>query len=180
MFLLFLVYPDASTTTLQFFVCNRFDKPGEDDFYYLRVDMSIDCEGETYAQWKTYAVTMLVLYPLGVPGLYALILFKSRHALYRMKRFEIESEDVLNEGKLRKKSIDPLTLEEFQKIELLEALELEELERVEEKKRLLERKLPVYIRKLTSGYRWRYYWFEVFECIRKIAIIALPIFFKPG
>lgn len=31
---------------------------------------------------------------------------------------------MLNEGKLRKKSIDPLTIEEFQKIELLEALEV--------------------------------------------------------
>ena len=34
--------------------------------------------------------------------------------------------------------------------------------------------------KLTGGYEMRAYWFEVFECARKICLIGLPIFFEPG
>ena len=31
-----------------------------------------------------------------------------------------------------------------------------------------------------AGYEMRTYWFEVFECLRKLALVGLPIFFEPG
>ena len=40
-------------------------------------------------------------------------------------------------------------------------------------------KLPTTLRKLTAGYEMRTYWFEIFECARKIALIGLPILFEP-
>lgn len=85
------VYPNASTTVLQFFVCDSFSELGEDQFMYLRIDLSIDCEGDAYMQWMNYAIAMIICYPFGVPLLYMMILFRSRHALWRMKRFEVES-----------------------------------------------------------------------------------------
>merc|ERR1711935_785743 len=34
--------------------------------------------------------------------------------------------------------------------------------------------------RLTGGYEMRVYWFEVFECVRKICLVGLPIFLDPG
>ena len=95
-YLLFLVYPGASSH-LPILRLRRVQEDGEDKFNYLRIDLAIDCLGDEYILWSRYALTMMVLYPFGVPCLYALILYRSRHALYRMKRFQLESEDVLNE-----------------------------------------------------------------------------------
>ena len=61
----------------------------------------------------------LLMYPLGVPLLYSSFIFQSRHDLYRMRRFQLETESTEVEAKLRKASIDPLTLNEFQRNELL-------------------------------------------------------------
>ena len=44
----------------------------------------------------------------------------------------------------------------------------------------LRGELPTTLRKLTAGYELRTYWFEIFECLRKITLIGLPIFFPPG
>ena len=40
-----------------------------------------------------------------------------------------------------------------------------------------DRALPPLAKMLTKGYRMRTYWYELLECFRKIAFIALPIFF---
>ena len=34
--------------------------------------------------------------------------------------------------------------------------------------------------KLTGGYEMRVYWFEVFECARKLAVACVPVFFQPS
>jgi len=36
--------------------------------------------------------------------------------------------------------------------------------------------LPGALKKLTNGYEMRTYWFDIFECGRKMALVALPIF----
>ena len=40
--------------------------------------------------------------------------------------------------------------------------------------------MPGSVAKLLKGYELRAYWFEVFECIRKILMVGLPVFFNPG
>ena len=40
--------------------------------------------------------------------------------------------------------------------------------------------LPRSIKKLTRGYEMRVWWFEIFECFRKLAIACVPIFFAAG
>ena len=60
-----------------------------------------------------------------------------------------------------------------------------EIDEATERKSVLEEqyegrraRLPVSLRKLTNGYEMRTYWFEVFECVRKILLILIPIFFE--
>ena len=40
--------------------------------------------------------------------------------------------------------------------------------------------LPSAVSKLLKGYELRVSWFEVFECVRKLAIACLPVFFQPS
>ena len=40
--------------------------------------------------------------------------------------------------------------------------------------------LPDYVRKLIMGYELRVYYFEIIESFRKLAIVCLPVFFRPA
>ena len=44
----------------------------------------------------------------------------------------------------------------------------------------LREALPDYVRKLIAGYELRVYYFEVIECIRKLAIVCVPVFLPSG
>jgi len=50
---------------------------------------------------------------------------------------------------------------------------------VEARKRALQ-VLPLYFKKIIGPYELRVYWFEVFECIRKVCLVGLPVWFRPG
>ena len=45
---------------------------------------------------------------------------------------------------------------------------------------MLRALLPSGLRRLTAGYELRTYWFELFECLRKILLVGLPVFCPPG
>lgn len=64
---IYLAYPGVIEMVLSYYICVRWDQPGEDKSTYLRADMSIDCESSRYLNWRAYATLMVVLYPLGVP-----------------------------------------------------------------------------------------------------------------
>ena len=44
----------------------------------------------------------------------------------------------------------------------------------------LKEKLDPISVKLTAGYEMRCYWFEIFECLRKIVLIGVPILLEEG
>ena len=57
-YVIFLVYPSASTAIFQFFVCDSFNALGDDNFRYLRADMSISCDSDAYKINRVFAVAM--------------------------------------------------------------------------------------------------------------------------
>ena len=75
--LAFLVYSSVSSILFQTFSCERLD----DGKTYLRADYRIHCDSQTHTAYTVYAGIMTVLYTLGIPALYACILFKDRHLL---------------------------------------------------------------------------------------------------
>ena len=52
--------------------------------------------------------------------------------------------------------------------------------RMERKMEKLKEKLDPISVKLTAGYEMRCYWFEIFECLRKIVLIGVPILLEAG
>ena len=62
---MFLVYSSASSTIFQMFDCDSLDD-GKD---YLRADYTIECDGDKHKGLMIYAGFMILLYPVGIPGL---------------------------------------------------------------------------------------------------------------
>ncbi|CAM9808689.1 unnamed protein product, partial [Laminaria digitata] len=76
--LTFLVYTSASTLVFQTFAC---DDAVEDGNSYLRADYSLSCESSLHTFFKRYAMFMILVYPIGIPVLYAVILWRKRELL---------------------------------------------------------------------------------------------------
>jgi len=174
-FIIFLVYPSCSSITFMFFMRETYNQPGEVYMDLMRADRSIDREGELYQGFTVYAVVMLILYPIGVPLFYGLLFHLERHQLQEMRRIELSRETDFALAKLEAEAA--ATPEET------DAMVRKAMEAHEATGKVLAKlrgELPTTQRKLTAGYELRMYWFEIFECVRKILLIGLPIFFPAG
>jgi len=159
---LFLVYPSCSSAVFQAFMCDEMD----DGSAYLRMDYSMRCYAQNKGAWDeeyigvmVYAILMGLIYPLGTPLLYAAVLYANRDAIAEVDRLE---------RMLMKKFPDT---EDGAGAKLREAAH----QKIR-KDKLGKGGLP----RLTGGYEMRVYWFEVFECVRKICLVGLPIFLEQG
>jgi hypothetical protein len=73
----FLVYSTVSTTVFQTFACDTIEGTGAS---YLRADYSITCGTHKHILYRLYAAFMILVYPIGIPAIYAYLLW-SRKAL---------------------------------------------------------------------------------------------------
>lgn len=75
--LTFLVYSSVSATVFRMFACESLD----DGFTYLRADYALLCDSSRHKALQVYSAFMIAVYPVGIPLLYAVILFRSRDLL---------------------------------------------------------------------------------------------------
>ncbi|CAM9855884.1 unnamed protein product, partial [Ascophyllum nodosum] len=73
----FLVYSNVSSVVFQTFACDKLDTGKR----YLRADYTIDCDSDKHRALQIYAGLMIILYPVGIPALYAGLLFSNRRVL---------------------------------------------------------------------------------------------------
>lgn len=73
----FLVYSSVSATVFQMFACDKLD----DGYEYLRADYRIICTDTKHQALQVYAGIMIALYPVGIPLLYAVLLYYRRDVL---------------------------------------------------------------------------------------------------
>ena len=73
----FLVYSSVSSVVFQSFACETLD----DGIKYLRADYRIHCEDAKHKAFEAYAGIMVLVFPLGIPLLYAILLFQHRDVL---------------------------------------------------------------------------------------------------
>ncbi|CAN0402109.1 unnamed protein product [Ectocarpus sp. 12 AP-2014] len=77
LFVTFLVYSSVSSMVFQTFACDSLD----DGNNYLRADYRILCTTSKHLALQVYAGVMVVVYPVGIPLLYAILLFQHRDIL---------------------------------------------------------------------------------------------------
>jgi len=222
--LLYLLFPSNSANIFATFQCETFDDAQASSF--LRKDLSVDCKSPFHTFMMVYAALMIFVYPIGVPALYAYLLFylhgselrllrqlelkrvglhrdkentaelasarASIHASARtvVKAVLTKSNSRLTPQDLRRRhshgnssgiaeETEERQLQEMQEAEKQDEMHRLEVELQNEEDRL-RAKLPDYVKKLILGYELRTFYFEIIECFRKLAIVCLPVFFRPS
>ena len=80
--LTFILVPSTATQIFKTFQCDgyQFDSSGATR-RYVRDDPSLSCNSDEYKRTEFIAFVMVTIWPVGVPALYALLLFASRDAI---------------------------------------------------------------------------------------------------
>jgi hypothetical protein len=71
----FLIFPTVSTVVFQTFTPDYLDGT---DQCWLRADYSVSCSTDEYKAFRAYAAVMILVYPIGIPALYACLLWRHR------------------------------------------------------------------------------------------------------
>lgn len=82
----FLIYSPVSFTLFQAFPCDELN----DGKRYLRADHRIDCDSMEHIAFRNYARCMVVLYTMGIPVVYGMLLMRARRVLADMHAPETE------------------------------------------------------------------------------------------
>ncbi|KAG5179887.1 hypothetical protein JKP88DRAFT_326037, partial [Tribonema minus] len=77
----FFIYGTVSSTVFQTFACDKIEEWSSRPYnWYLRADYSITCYDQLYWCNFAYAAVMVLVYPIGIPALYAYVLHRKRCA----------------------------------------------------------------------------------------------------
>lgn len=74
----FLVYSTVSSTIFRTFGCQGIE---DDKVFFLRADPSIQCYTTEHKLYMAYAGLMCLVYPFGIPFVYAVVLYRARKDL---------------------------------------------------------------------------------------------------
>ena len=201
-YLLFLIYPAISTKILGMFQCETL----EDGSRWLRRDFTISCDDSKYSVMQLVAALALLVYPIGTPLYYFRVLYKSQPQIdllrsnqeLRVKiveetraraKYEVHAQPQTPMGAFAwiKRTIQNMDKSSTARPWMMTQAEWRELP-VDAQHKLAhltrefnERhsELPSAVRKLTKGYELRVWAFEIFECLRKLAITGMPVFLPP-
>jgi hypothetical protein len=179
MLLTFIIFPSVSTTVLRAFPCHDFD----DDSSLLKADYSIDCNAQDRHGYVFYAALMTIIYPIGIPVLCAVLLWKQRHLVCP----KLETEKMVCGVKMGTSSaprwqkvcgvklFPPPTLSVADDDALLAVREKTLRDKDDDTHAMLRS-----TQFLFKEYKPRYWWFEVFECARRLMLTGGTVFFLEG
>jgi hypothetical protein len=97
----YLVFGYLSLPGISIYIFQTFNCDYIVDEYYLTADYSISCEDDRYLWARSYAIGMVLLYPIGVPLIYFLVLWRHRDDIMSRKEATFTAQ-----GKAR---IEPLS-----------------------------------------------------------------------
>jgi hypothetical protein len=84
LYLTILILPSVTTTIFQMYVCINIDPSHEDNAdydWYLSADTNIECYSPYWYKGVLYASFMIIVYPIGIPLMYLLILYGCKDEL---------------------------------------------------------------------------------------------------
>jgi hypothetical protein len=90
LFMTYLILPSTTATIFTMFICQDIDPGNADPASYgvdnfLVADYSISCNSERYEVGFYWAIMMCLVYPIGLPLLYYILLFKCRDEIVNRK-----------------------------------------------------------------------------------------------
>lgn len=173
---IYFIYTNVSSILFKTFVCDdEFKQENNDSFYfrkkYLASDYSISCKNQKYDLMRVYSILMCFVYPIGIPLYFFTILFSE-------KSLRIKPESLLNSRYVKKQA------NEFKKYSNI--FRRENIFKGEKIKYILKKigndivythnKLDPqvdHLHFLFADYHPGYWWFECFECMRRLLLSSL-------
>jgi len=152
----YLMLPSACLNVFQAFVCNEG---------VLSADQTIKCDSEEYWSIWSYAMLMLIVWPIGVPVSYVYLL--GSHYGPSMEEMVGKAKHFTS-GRMRANTAAGAAAE-------LKSEE-ESLEHYNE----LDNTAPKYLSVLNSEFEPRWWWMPVFEQYRKLSITGVTILLGTG
>lgn len=146
----YFVLVDVSVKIFQVFQCERFDN----GTILLVADYSISCNSPDRKTFLAYAIIMMFIYPIGIPLTYAAILIYNRKKINPTWRLVIENSEkkVVNEAIIQAEKI-----------------------KVRNTHKSLEK-----FRNLFDAFTPKRWYFEIFDCIRRLLLGAIPVLIARG
>lgn len=80
--LTFVLVPSTATRIFKTFLCEPFEYDRNLTKRFLHDDKNIDCDSEEYSSTWTTALVLIVVWPVGVPVLYVVLLWASSDAFF--------------------------------------------------------------------------------------------------
>jgi hypothetical protein len=189
----FLIYSTVSTVVFQTFACDYLD---DTKASWLRADYSISCDTDTHIAYKRYAIAMVVVYPVSILLLYTVLLWRHRHNLNpTTTATTIDSTTTdIDKPKGLRALLNPV----FQFLRrcygstttcsikaaattaaAADTQQQQQQQQQENDSRQNDASLTP-IKFLWSPYRQQVYWWELVECIRRLALTGFLVFILPG
>ncbi|KAG5192406.1 hypothetical protein JKP88DRAFT_284355 [Tribonema minus] len=175
----FLVYGTTSSYIFQTFACASVEELDES---YLRADYSIRCYDRRYWPYFAYAMAMILVYPVGVPALNAVLLYRKRRL---NKEAELQAAFARANAAAARRAPAAKMPSQTSQVALpsshatVSQLELERSnggsEREQEYSGLVG----------ASSFIWAPYtnaaeWWELVECARRVLLTGILVFIAPG
>jgi hypothetical protein len=84
LYLTYIILPTVTTTIFQMYVCINIDPSHEDNAdydWYLSADTNIECFSPYWYKGVLYGSLMIIIYPIGIPLMYLLLLYGCKDEL---------------------------------------------------------------------------------------------------
>ena len=158
-FITMLLYPQISSAILSALRCRRLGESSS----YLEADYSVDCMNESYLHYRTLALVLVGVVPLGVPlGLLAALMHQFRQSHKRW----IEGEEQRGRNSARESLLVELDVGGDLQVESL----------IEYHRKRAEELFGF----CTEDYRAEFFWWEPVDLLRKLALSGLLQFVHRG
>lgn len=187
-FLTYLVLPSVSVTIFQTFICQNIDPDNEDssqEDLFLVADMSISCTSTYYYSWVFYACIMLVVYPIGIPLCYFVLLYRNRADIITRDEVLEKEEEKDKDGRTMSQHIADSLDKSVDHIHNPLKESVKSLDRVSSMVDMDDslHKLPPQVARLSflwSAYEPGFWYWEVIETFRRIMLTAVLSAIAPG
>jgi hypothetical protein len=168
----FLIFSAVSTVVFQTFSCDYLEDTKQS---WLRANYSISCDTDKHTAYKIYAAVMIVVYPIGIPVLYAVLLWRHRHILNPTT----SSSNANSKGLRALPSSLSQSFRQFYSSTTATTGADADAAIVSETESTAVTK-PESIKFLWGPYKQQAYWWELVECIRRLALTGFLVFILPG
>ena len=179
--LLFVILPGTCSSIFGSFRCDEYSIDEDNTIRYLAKDYSIKCNSPRYLALNCTAALMILVYPIGVPSFFAILLWRDRYDLIDpLVSVEIGRKGSAFSAKYNRSSVatalGTFFLGNAARGVVKDYDDDDELKQEDWADIIKEHRLSF----LLSSYKRRTYWFEVIETLRRLSLSGFLALFQPG